>query len=104
MLYLLLQTNLSFDRKNFTFVKIPSIVDEIWELLKFLSVEYQKNLALLKYQKRLISRTIFHPDGVSMGSGEKEVETFRYLFFHRFLAFGHTFQAINFVVFLKKLE
>ena len=33
-----------------------SIVDEIWELLKFLSVEYQKNLALLKYLKRLISR------------------------------------------------
>lgn len=80
MLYLLLQSILSFDRKNFTFVKILSIVDEIWELLKFLSVEYQKNLALLKYPKRLISRIIFQPDGVSMGSGEKEVETFRYLF------------------------
>jgi len=90
---LLLQDILSFDRKNFTFVKILSIVDEIWEQLKFLSVEYQKNLALLKYPKRLISRTIFPQDGASMGYGKKEVEMFRYLSFHRFLVVGHTFQT-----------
>jgi len=101
---LLLKINLSFDRKNFMFVKIVSIVDEKWEQLKFLNVEYQKNLALLKYPKRLISRTIFHPDGVSMESGKKEVETFRYLFSIDFWLLGTHFRQCNSVCLFQKLE
>ena len=84
------------NRKNFTFVKRVSIVDEKWEQLKFLNSEHQRNLALLKYLKKLISRTIFHPDGASMEYGEKEVNIFRHLSFRRVLAVIQKFHKMQF--------